>query len=32
MFVEKGVVEIFTDRAMAVAWLNEGVPPEKWLT
>lgn len=31
IFVDKGVVQIFTDRASAVAWLNEGVPPEKWL-
>jgi hypothetical protein len=28
-FVDNGQVRIFTDRAEAVAWLNEGVPPGK---
>jgi len=27
-----GQLEIFTDRAAALAWLNEGVPPEEILT
>lgn len=27
-----GPYEVFTDRASAVAWLNEGVPPEKRIT
>jgi hypothetical protein len=28
-WVDNGQVKIFTDRGEAVAWLNEGVPPEK---
>lgn len=31
-FVEDGHVKIFTDRAEALAWLNEGYPPEKHIT
>lgn len=27
-----GQVRVFTDRAEALAWLNEGVPPEKHIT
>lgn len=30
-FAQAGRVEVFTDRAEAIAWLNEGVPPEKAL-
>lgn len=30
--VDAGRVEVFTDRAKALAWLNEGVPPEKNIT
>jgi hypothetical protein len=30
-FAHAGQVEVFTDRAEAIAWLNEGVPPEKVL-
>lgn len=30
--VQKGKISVFNDRAEALAWLNEGVPPEKWLT
>lgn len=28
-FVDNGQVKVFTDRAEALAWLNEGVPPEQ---
>lgn len=31
-FADKGQVQIFTDRAEAVAWLNEGYPPEMHIT
>lgn len=31
-WVDKGQVNIFTDRAEALTWLNEGVPPEKRIT
>lgn len=27
-----GAVEVFRDRPAALAWLNEGVPPAKWLS
>lgn len=30
-FAQAGRVEVFTDRAEALAWLNESVPPEKAL-
>jgi hypothetical protein len=30
-FAQAGRVEVFTERAEALAWLNEGVPPEKTL-
>lgn len=31
-WVDDGQVKIFEDRAEAVKWLNEGVPPEKQIT
>lgn len=31
-FAQAGQVEVFTDRAEALAWLNFDLPPEKWLT
>lgn len=31
-WVSNGQMMLFTDRAEAVAWLNEGVPPEKHIT
>ena len=30
--VQAGIVRVFNDRNAALAWLNEGVPPEKILT
>ena len=29
--VTAGLVQVFTDRTAALAWLNEGMPPEKYL-
>jgi len=31
-FAKKGWVQIFIDRVSALAWLNEGLPPEKALS
>ncbi len=31
-WIDRGQVKITYDRAEAVAWLNEGVPPEKHIT
>lgn len=31
-FVDSGQLRIFGDRAEALAWLNEGVPPEQHVT
>lgn len=30
-FAQAGQVEVFAERDAAVAWLNEGVAPEKWI-